>query len=262
MLLSNNTKLDSAAFPDAGIYVMWSERIYLAAVCHRIGVNGVGPHKHNDWLSFELCVDGKPVIVDPGTYCYTGNMEMRRLFRSTTYHNTVIVDGEEQISIRDSMFNFANPFGEANVIDWISTDEHVILEAEHTGYHRLPQPVTHRRRFSLNKYNNEVEITDSFWGEGVHTLEWYLRLETELKCLLTNQSAHIYKNKKPIVKITCPELGSTFQVQRGWISKAYNRQEASEVIYCRKMKMNISSSSHYFTWRFSIPDMNFRCTSL
>ena len=39
---------------------MRSEELYLMCVCHKIGVNGVGPHKHNDWLSFELCVGKHP----------------------------------------------------------------------------------------------------------------------------------------------------------------------------------------------------------
>ena len=252
--------LPSRAFPEGGIYIMRSERIYLLAVCHQIGVNGKGPHKHNDWLSFELCVDGKPVIIDPGTYCYTGNAEMRFLFRSTASHNTVVIDNDEQISFRDSMFTLANPFGETNVISWVSADEHDILEAEHTGYHRLLQPVTHRRRFFLNKYNNEVEITDSFLGKGIHTLEWYLHLEPGLKCRLTNKSSHIYRDEMPVVTINCPVSGATSQVQRGWVSKAYNRREEGEVIYSRNMETNISP--HYFTWRLSIPDMNFRCASL
>ncbi len=238
---------------------MRSERIYLLAVCHQIGVNGVGPHKHNDWLSFELCVDGKPVIIDPGTYCYTGNAEMRFLFRSTVSHNTVVVNNDEQISIRDSMFTLANPFGETNVISWVSADEHDILEVEHTGYHRLLQPVTHRRRFFLKKCNNEVEITDSFLGKGIRILEWYLHLEPALKCRLTNKSSHIYRDEMPVMTINGPELGATPQVQRGWVSKAYNRREEGEVIYS-KHKGEIENSL-YFTRRLSIPDVCF-CKTL
>ena len=116
---------------------MRSERIYLLAVCHKIGVNGVGPHKHNDWLSFELCVGDHPVIIDPGSYCYTSNVNMRHLFRSTAYHNTVVIDREEQVSIRNSMFGLVNPYGDIEVLRWKSNEFSDVLEAEHTGYTRF-----------------------------------------------------------------------------------------------------------------------------
>jgi len=57
---------------------------------------GRGGHAHNDKLSFELCVDGEDVIVDPGTYVYTADPYLRNLFRGTEYHNTIFFEGVEQ----------------------------------------------------------------------------------------------------------------------------------------------------------------------
>jgi hypothetical protein len=34
-------------------------------------------------------VDGKNMVLDPGTYVYTSYPELRNLFRSTEYHNTI-----------------------------------------------------------------------------------------------------------------------------------------------------------------------------
>ena len=53
-------------------------------------------HTHNDHLSFELSIKGFDIIVDPGTYLYTSSPEDRNLFRSTSKHNTILVDNEEQ----------------------------------------------------------------------------------------------------------------------------------------------------------------------
>ena len=222
--------LPSKAFPEGGIYIMRSERIYLLAMCHQIGVNGVGPHKHNDWLSFELCVDGKSVIVDPGTYCYTGNMEMRRLFRSTAYHNTVVIDGKEQVSIHNSMFGLINPHGEIRVLRWESEDTHDLLETEHTGYTRLENPVTHSRRFLLDKTKNEVEITDTFIGNGEHTFEWYLHLDVRLDCKVGGNKVAILKNEVPCLKVTVSDFDTAPQIRHGWVSQAYNRREEAYVI--------------------------------
>ena len=45
-------------------------------------------------MSFELFCDGKPVVVNCGTYAY--QCKERSFFRSTAAHNTVMVDGTEQ----------------------------------------------------------------------------------------------------------------------------------------------------------------------
>jgi len=70
-----------------------------------VGSRGLGNHKHNDDLSFELCVHGKTFIVDPGTYSYTADPVMRDLFRSVESHNVVQVDGKETNElVRDDLF--------------------------------------------------------------------------------------------------------------------------------------------------------------
>lgn len=195
-----------------------------------IGVNGVGPHKHNDWLSFELCVDGKPVIVAPGTYCYTGNMEMRRLFRSTGYHNTAVVDREEQVPIHNSMFGLVNPHGEVAVLRWETDAAYDLLEAEHTGYTRLAEPVVHRRRFILNKEQEEIKIIDTFSGEGEHVFDSYLHLDTGLECI--NKEERIIINQDDVALLQIRFFGNTSSVLviNGWISKSYNRREEAKVI--------------------------------
>jgi len=240
--------LNSAAFPDVGIYVMRSEHIYLVAACQPIGINGVGAHKHNDWLSFELCVDGNPVIIDPGTYCYTGNMEMRRLFRSTAYHNTVVIDGEEQISLHNSIFGLINPHSEIRVLRWETEHSHDLLEAEHTGYTRLSRPVIHRRKFLLKKSENELEITDSFLGEGEHGSEWYLHLDVGLDCKAEGNKVTILKNGVPCLKATVSDFESSPQVTDGWVSRTYNKRNAAKVIYY-KTESNIKNCLS-FTQKF------------
>lgn len=221
------------AFADAGFYVMRSERLYLLAACQPIGVNRHGPHKHNDWLSFDLCFDGQSLIVDPGTYCYTGNMEMRRLFRSTAYHNTVMVDGSEQVEIKDSMFALIKPQGEVKVLRWESDEKRDLLEAEHTGYARLASPVIHRRRFVLDKIRHSLEIEDSFSGQGEHLLEWHLHLDIGLSCRVEGQTA-IIANAKPLMSIVFSPGDRPLLIQPGWVSKAYNRRQEAEIIYWRR----------------------------
>ena len=66
-----------------------------ASVGHN-GQRGVGGHSHNDKLSFELHLEGAPVIVDPGHAAPTrGIRTLRNAYRSTAAHNTIQMDGRE-----------------------------------------------------------------------------------------------------------------------------------------------------------------------
>lgn len=52
-------------------------------------------HAHCDMLSFELDLDGRPVVVDAGVHGYDGD-PYREYVRSTRAHNTVSIGGGEQ----------------------------------------------------------------------------------------------------------------------------------------------------------------------
>lgn len=58
------------------------------------GPSYIPGHAHCDAMSFELFCDGKPVIVNCGTYAY--QCKERGFFRSTAAHNTVMIDGAQQ----------------------------------------------------------------------------------------------------------------------------------------------------------------------
>ena len=60
------------------------------------GFLSIAGHAHADALSVEVRHGGTEILVDPGTYCYHGEPELRRYFRSTLAHNTVEVDGRDQ----------------------------------------------------------------------------------------------------------------------------------------------------------------------
>lgn len=62
---------------------------------------------------------------------------MRNLFRSTRYHNTVMVDGEEQnIFDKDNLFGMQLDAA-VKVNRWLITENYDLLDAEHNGYARL-----------------------------------------------------------------------------------------------------------------------------
>ena len=81
-------------FPEAGYYLYHRGRWKLIIDAGDPGPSYIPGHTHCDALSFELFRDGKPVIVNCGTYAYQS--QYRDFFRSTAAHNTTCVNGVEQ----------------------------------------------------------------------------------------------------------------------------------------------------------------------
>jgi hypothetical protein len=102
------------------------------------------PHAHADVLSFVLWADGRPLVVDPGVPSYSG--PDRDWFRSTRAHNTVEVDGQDQCEFWGAFRAAHMPKVRRLRLD--VREEIVVVSAEHNGYRRLSDPVTHRRTFA------------------------------------------------------------------------------------------------------------------
>ena len=158
----------SAAFPDAGSYVMRSGDLYLHFNANDCGVNGRGSHAHNDALALEVSAFGRPFIIDPGSYVYNLDRDERNMFRSTAYHSTVMIDGIEQNTIdRDLPFVMGNE-AKPKVVEWETSPVRDKVVAEHYGYVRLPHSVIHRRTVKFNKSERYWLIEDRLEGKGKH----------------------------------------------------------------------------------------------
>jgi uncharacterized heparinase superfamily protein len=117
-------QLDSKAFPQGGFYIMRHDDLYMAIDCVPADPKAPSGHKHNSRLSFELFACDKSFIIDPGAYVYTADKEMRNLFRSTKYHNTVVVDGEEQNRFDEDELFTMNLDAAVNVHRWLVTENY------------------------------------------------------------------------------------------------------------------------------------------
>jgi hypothetical protein len=83
-----------AVFPETGYAVWRREGLWLAFDCGPPSPPYLPAHAHADVLSFQLWLDGRPVVVDPGTYTYEAGAD-RDWFRSTAAHSTVAVGGDQ-----------------------------------------------------------------------------------------------------------------------------------------------------------------------
>ncbi len=110
-------------FPDFGLYIFRSSRVYLSIRCGAMGKNVIGAHAHNDQLSLELNIDGEDVITDPGTYLYMPAPEIRNQYRSVTAHFTPQAANFEPSRLDEHVFylNYGNEgeclyFGPSGII--------------------------------------------------------------------------------------------------------------------------------------------------
>jgi uncharacterized heparinase superfamily protein len=131
----------------------------------------LAPHAHADVLSFVFWADGRPLVVDPGSYAYTG--PWRDHFRGTAAHNTVEVDGANQCELWGD-FRVAFP-PRVRVATTRPSPEAVVATASHDGYRRLPDPVEHHRAFVWLPRSGVV-IVDRLRGGGSHGVRTRLHL--------------------------------------------------------------------------------------
>ena len=94
-----NTNIDELKdnineLPSAGYYKYQRGKNIIIIDCGEIGPRYIPGHGQCDCLSYELFSEGKPWIVNSGTYGYQG--KLRDFFRSTQAHTTFLVDDVQQ----------------------------------------------------------------------------------------------------------------------------------------------------------------------
>ncbi|GHD28225.1 hypothetical protein GCM10010313_68730 [Streptomyces violarus] len=149
-----------AHFADAGMTILRGPgEIWCRCDGGPHGFLSIAAHAHADALSLEVRHDGVDVLADPGTYCYHGQPEWRRYFRSTLGHNTLQLDGGDQ-SVSGGPFLWTRQ-ARSRVLVADTADEGVARwSAEHDGY----QHAVHRRRVELTAASQELRVIDEVHG--------------------------------------------------------------------------------------------------
>lgn len=163
----------SAGFVEGGYFIQRADspqQPYLAFDCGPFGHAPVPSHGHADALSFELFACGQALLTDCGAYRYHALKEWRNYFRGTRAHNTVMVDGQDQ-SVLVGGRQVENP-AQAVLERWQTHAGLDWVEGYHTGYQRLPEPITHRRKILFVKPDYWLVI-DHLDGRGHHQFDWF-----------------------------------------------------------------------------------------
>ena len=251
--------IGSRAFPDAGWYIMRKNKDYMIISGGLNGQNGNGGHCHNDKLSFELCIDGEDVIVDPGTYIYTAEPKWRNRFRSTAYHNTVVVDGEEQNRFDEENLFWTRNEVKVRVNEWKTSHEYDFLDAQHSGYERLSEPITHRRQILFDRKRGYWIVRDILTGKGKHSFDLYfhfapMKLEvSEENPLVVRSNA---KDGASIVIIPMETEGLKVSIEKEWVSYGYGKKvKALAAKYSKTATVPMEFMSVIYPSKDSIPSI-------
>ena len=228
----------SVAFSNGGYYVMRNAEDHIFLSCAPVGLAGRGGHTHNDCLSLEASLRGVHLISDCGSYVYTASYAERNRFRSTAYHNTPRVDGEEinRYISPDLLWllrNDAKPV--MREISFSPRQDRMVVS--HTGYQRLASPVTPVRTVTLSHETHRLRILDEFEGEreGQHTVEIPLHLApgVEIRDMNPAQLVLVVKGKAFGVTWSSPS-DWTLDVQEGRISPSYGVTQPSSILRWRR----------------------------
>jgi hypothetical protein len=166
----------SESFPEGGFHVLRGAGAVVTVSAGAQGQRGVGGHSHNDKLSFELHLGGRPVLVDPGTGTYTRDPAVRNAFRGTAAHNTLQVDGAEQTPLEPGRLFALPEAARARVLGFQTGTERDRLTVRQDGYRTLTAPVGVVRTFVLDKRERALGVTDALVGIGSHEVVGRLHL--------------------------------------------------------------------------------------
>ena len=165
-----------------GIYVLAGADPCPQQMMIDAGPQGTGRcgHSHADALSVRFSMNGRPYLIDPGTGSYISDTDDRVMFRATSAHNTLCVDGVDQALP-------AGPFAWASIPNvkterWVSGETFDLFVGTHDGYCRLAEPVRHSRT-TLRINSGVWMIRDLAEGRGMHLLEtfWHFAPTLEVR---------------------------------------------------------------------------------
>ncbi len=223
----------SVAFEEGGYYVMrdgWTQSSnYLLLDCGPHGTLNCG-HAHADALSFELAVQGRSILLDPGTYTYTGSLELRDWFRSSAAHNTLTLDLESS-SVSAGPFSWQH-VAQCRLLQWRTGQLFDFVKGTHDGYERLTYPASHTRSILFLKHNYWI-IQDLVTSTGEHQADLWFHFDSGADPLI-----EAVENQETIVRacdgrseldihVFAPK--GRWRREDGWISECYGERRAARV---------------------------------
>lgn len=215
MLSKTRTNLpqERTDFEQFGLTVVKKEGWHLSLRHKAYQLRQPSGHFHNDVGSVTLALEGIPILVDPGSYCYTASVFWRNYFRSASVHNAVSLKGKEPVEFDERLF--ALNLSEVYNIGIRSREKTSILNSIYAN-----GGFNFERNIQMQK--NVVEITDIVFRSSAEIEDSFLFFNFTFAPGIILEKVNngwliLYKNNP--VCIFESELD--FNIVPGWVSHNY-----------------------------------------
>ncbi len=144
--------------------------LFLRAGAFGMGGTGFSSHAHDDFLSPIIFLDGLRILVDAGTFVYSGDPEKRTMYRTASAHDGLII-GTATGAIPRKQFGWEQIRPDAAMLETSFNDSEAKVTA---SYGEWPQ---HQRSITINK--RSLLLEDRLLEPIHERWEWRLHLAPE-----------------------------------------------------------------------------------
>jgi uncharacterized heparinase superfamily protein len=195
----------------------------------RMDIGAAGPdyllaHAHADIFSFVLHARGRPWIVDTGTSTYEHG-DVRTYERSTTAHNTVTVDGVDQIECWAG-FRVARRYRPEGTVRQVDAETVQIL-GTFDGYADLiGDDIQHQREVTVHSAERMIHVSDVVRGRGVHTAASRLHLHPDVRVRQASGRIELISGNETIAV----EAQTSVDIQTTWYAPEFGKRDPRKTL--------------------------------
>lgn len=225
--------LESRLYRNGGFAVLRSDALHVLA-----DVGEIGLHGNNDTLAFTLSSHRTAWIVDPGTYCYTRDPDLRNLLRSTARHNAPAVDGAETAPF-SGLWRVRYDRTGTTVDLW--SPESGTLAAHHNAYSDRGMEV--KRRWQLA--GETLEVHDTLSGSGTHSWSCCFTVPEEIEVVRCDERSVELRGDGETMVMECSH---SLEIEAGWYSTGYGVARSATLLRTGSASVGLPVEVSYL-WR-------------
>jgi Heparinase II/III N-terminus/Heparinase II/III-like protein len=225
----------SRGFVDSGYYILrsdWTAKsfedaLYLFFDCAPVGF---GSHGHYDALNFEMAAYGRSLIVDPGRYTYCEDSDdginWRRIFKGTAAHNTVVIDGLDQMPYRAG-----RPVDKESVTTLKQFVSAVGFDLLHGQVISHQYPAVHDRIIFFLQPEYWI-ITDLLSAKSTHSYDLYFHLASQAQDqteLYVNDQCNLVQSPNLLIA-QAKDIATSVTIEQGYVSPEYGIKHKAPVV--------------------------------
>jgi len=240
-LMPNKSIKSSSFYSKEGHFIFRKQadtekEIYMHFDIAPLGYLSIAAHGHADCLSFLLNIDGKPVLIDSGTYTYHTNYSWRKYFVGTISHNTARIDKKDQAELAGPTLWLKHFKPEIIENSFTNNTERVV--GSYNNYYT--NDIKHIREIIFLRDKNEFEIIDSFdvYDGREHFVELPFHIHPDCNVSETDKSQYLIinnntRNVKIIVdkKLKLKHYHGNEDPILGWHSPSFMRKTSCLVLF-------------------------------